>query len=1157
MIVGIGASAGGLEAFKSFFTYMPADCDMAFVLVQHLAPAHHSLLAELIGRSTTLTVQEAIDGEAVQSGHVYVIPPDATLTIAEGVLQVAKPAPPRQHRWPIDSFFMSLAEDQGDNAVCIVLSGSGSDGARGLRAINEHGGLVLAQAGFDHVAMTGMPSSAAATGLVDDVLPVEDMPARLLAHQRLLAARTKHEADSDREQMAVQLQTLCGVLRDLVGHDFSGYKDKTLIRRIHRRMQVTQIAGIADYVALLRRDPGECDLLFHELLINVTQFFRDEDAFEVLRTQVIPPLLANKGAGDDLRIWVPGCASGEEAYSIAILLREAIGSARQPPKVVIFATDIDDRAIDAARAGCYRAPLIGISPERAERWFTREGDNYSVVKAIREMCVFSSQSVIKDAPFSRLDLISCRNLMIYLNTDVQQRLVRLFHYALRPGGFLMLGPSEGISRNARLFSVVDKKHRLFARCNDVTAGVPDLPRSTPSAHATPRAQQLPDSVVGEDSLGRRARRVLDKYTPAYMVIDAHYDIQRFGGDVARYLGPTSGTASLHLFALLHRSLRAATRAVIDRAFATGAATADEGMAVKLDGQSVDLRVVADLLPENQQGGKLCVVVFMETGSPMAGTTMASSTPADESTRLRTLERELESTRMQLQAVLDQQETANEEMKSANEEYQSVNEELQSSNEELETSKEEMQSINEELQTVNAELQSKNANLTRINSDLRNLQESTEIATLFLDTELHIRTFTPAIADVFHLREGDRGRPVTEISARVHYPELAQDLAKVLRSLTMIERTLQHVQPGPIFQMRMRPYRTVDNVIDGVVLTFVDVTERERHVAERGLLSAIVHSSKDAIIGFTLEGIINAWNMAAEEMLGYTAAQAIGQPLAMLFADEQQAREDAVVDAVRKDLRAQEQIRQWRRADGKALEVVKMISPVCDANGHPIAGSIIARDNTERRNYRVHRDLMLAELNHRVKNTLATVHAIAQQTLNHSPTLDVFSETFLSRLLALSHTHNLLANDTWAGTGLRDIVLGELEPFQSDKNSRVEINGEALHITPKIALALSMALHELATNAVKYGALSVPAGRVTVNWETRDRHGEPWLQLRWIERGGPSVTLPTQCGFGTRLIKDGLSYELDGEVDLRYEPAGVVCDIAIPLNDAGKTGPSQL
>ena len=661
LIVGIGASAGGLEAYKQFFTHMPADTDMAFVLVQHLSPNHHSMLAELLGRATPMPVAEAADGEKLQAGHVYVIPPDATLTVSDGLLRVTKPAPPRQHRWPIDALFTSLAEEHGERAVCVVLSGSGSDGARGLRVVKEHGGLTLAQAGFDHVAMTGMPASAEATGLVDQVLTVEEMPARLIAHyQNLRTSLEKQGDDGTRGDVADNLHTICNLLRKETSHDFSQYKEKTLARRIQRRMQVVQTTSVSDYIAYLRREPAESELLFHELLINVTEFFRDRDAFEALASQAIPALLAGKNASDTLRVWVPGCATGEEAYSIAIALQEAMPKGRARPKVMIFATDIDDHAIEIARAGRYRAPLQGISPERRKRWFVEDGDDFVVAKAIRELCVFSPHSVLKDPPFSKLDLISCRNLLIYLNAEAQQRLVRMFHYALKSGGFLLLGTSESVSRHERLFKPLDKKQRLYARRDDGQSGIPTLPSQQPgervpqgSGRAMPTGR-----IAGGDSVERDARRAVEKHAPAWVVVDAHRDIVRFNGDTGRYLGPSSGAASLNLFTLLHKGLRNAARQAVNQAFANTTSAAVESVGAVRDGRRTRLRIIVEPLPDyrDPQSGapQLCVVSFVELESaPVA----EESAGGDHDARVHALEHELETTRTQLQGAIDAAEAA--------------------------------------------------------------------------------------------------------------------------------------------------------------------------------------------------------------------------------------------------------------------------------------------------------------------------------------------------------------------------------------------------------------------------------------------------------------------------------------------------------------------
>ena len=1154
MIVGIGASAGGLEAFKAFFTHMPEDGALAFVLVQHLAPDHHSLLAELVGRNTAMPVLEATDGMQVEPRHVYVIPPNATLTIADGILQVCKPAPPREHRWPINTFFTSLAEDQGDHAVCVVLAGTGSDGAQGLRAVKDQGGLTLAQSGFDHEAMTGMPASAVATGLVDAVLPVVDMPARLLAYQKQMQAQQQKGSDGVRGGAAAHLKTICELLHTETGHDFSQYKEKTLLRRIQRRMLVVQAENVTDYIDHLRQHPNEHELLFREFLIGVTEFFRDPAAFEALRTIAIPTLLADKTSADVLRVWVPGCASGEEAYSIAILLREAMGSQRGL-KVKVFATDIDDQAIGAARAGRYRSPLVGISAERQERWFTKDRDDYCVVKQIREMCIFSPHSVIKDPPFSRMDLVSCRNLLIYLNNDLQERLVQSFHYALRPGGFLLLGTSERLAKNASLFTELDKKQRLYVRRDDVHS----RPRSFPSAR--PRQANSAEHVEHaapvrhiEDLIDQHARHALEPWSPAYVVINADHDVLRFGGDTGRYLAPSSGAASLNFFQLLDKPLRGAVRAAVLQAFASGKRVIREGLTFPLNGHERSLRLIVEPLPEGDGSIDMCVVAFHQLEPASREVELVpDGTPDSQLARIHALEEELRGTRAQLHTAIDLHETASEELKSANEEYQSVNEELQSANEELETSTEEMQSINEELQTVNAELNSKNEVLNRLNSDIRNLLDSTHIATLFLDRELHIRSYTPVMTELFHLRDGDKGRPITEISPRINYPELKNDVARVLHDLAVTERTLRGEGDAPTFLLRMRPYLTTNNVVDGVVLTFVDITESQQLNNEHARLAAIVNSSRDAIFGFSLDERISSWNASAERIFGLSAHEVVGQPLSLLLPPDPSDDTRKFFVSHERPLRLAEFEMTWKRPDGESVPLAISYSPVCDHDGVLFAGKLIARDITERVRAARHTELMMAELNHRVKNTLATVQAIAHQTVVNAPDLETFKESFLARLLALSHTHNLLARDAWTGAPLSGIVNNELAPYRHDSGARandkrVQLLGDEISLQPKQALALSMALHELATNAGKYGSLSVPEGQVTVTWETRSKGQRPWLYLRWMETGGPAVEPPTRRGFGSRLIEEGVPYELDGEVAHEFPRSGVICTIDVPLEE---------
>jgi two-component system, chemotaxis family, CheB/CheR fusion protein len=1129
---------------------MPADSGMAFVLVQHLAPDHRSMLVELLGKSTAMSVTEAEDGMPVAANRVFVIPPDATLTIEDGVLRVSTPAPAREHRRPIDTFFCSLAEDQGESAVCIILSGAGSDGTLGVRTVKEHGGLTLAQAEVDHIAMSGMPRSAADTGLVDHVMPIDEMPARLVEYQRhLIAVGARKGPDGTRQDMADHLAGICALLRSGLGHDFSQYKEKTLVRRAQRRMQVLQIDTVPAYIERLRKEPRERELLFRELLIGVTQFFRDPEAFEALAAGVIPKLLETKSADDQIRVWVPGCATGEEAYSTAILLKEAMARREVAPEVQIFATDINDRAVEIARAGCYRkATIAGLSPERLERWFVDEGDHYRPVKDIRAMCIFSVHSLVKDPPFSRLDLISCRNLLIYLESDLQTRVIRTFHYALRPGGHLLLGSSETVTRQAELFAALDKKHRIFERRDAAAASLPGFPLSsaTPDGPPSPAAPQ-----AAADRIDTGARRVMEKYTPAYVVIDRRHEILRFAGETGKYLQPSPGVASLNLFTILQKELRPAAQAALQQAIRSQQRIVHESLAIEIDGKSQFINLIVEAIPAAENEAELYVVAFQdvarlggdrdsEAPEGTAGTGMAA---------VQEVERELRTTKAQFQAAIDELERTNEELKSANEEYQSVNEEFQSTNEELETSKEEQQSINEELQTVNAELNSKNEALGRANSDLQNLFESTHIATLFLDGDLRIKSFTPAMTDIFHLRDSDRGRPITEIVARLSYDDLKRDVTKVLRTLSAIEQEVRIPHDGATFIMRVRPYRTLDNVIDGVVITFVDITERKRHEADRARLAAIVESSQDAIIGHALDGRITSWNAGAEAIFGYTAAEAVGQPLAILLPEHQSDEMPRILETLKRGERVEPFEIGRARKGGARIDASLTISPVRDASGAVIAASTIARDVSERRQATDHKNLLIAELDHRVKNTLAIITSLIAQTLRTAGSPEAFATLIENRVQALSRAHSLLTRSGRSMAPLRDIVLGELTPYCGpNPGKNIVIDGDdGVLLAPKATLALAMALHELATNAAKYGALSASEGQVAVTWSVADA-SDPQVTLDWIETGGPPVTPPTRRGFGSDLIERMLPHELAATVTRDFPAAGVRCRIAFSLTD---------
>lgn len=1144
----MGASAGGLEAFERFFRHMPSDSGLIFVVVPHLDTHHKSAMAELLARHTRMPVVEITDGMEAAADRIHVIPPNTTLTMQGDSFRLKTP---RSHSSTIDPFFLSVAEQHGEQAAGIILSGSGNDGSAGLEAIKESGGLTMAQAG-ETSRYDSMPRAAIATGLVDFILPVEEMPAQLVQYARDLARSKTDGTAPARQQARRHLVKIFTLLRAGTGHDFSQYKNSTFIRRVQRRMQAAQAASLADYVDLLRQEPQEVEALFRDLLIGVTQFFRDAHAFDVLRRDVIPKLLQDKGPDDPVRVWVPGCATGEEAYSIAILLRERMIETGAVPKVQIFATDIDDHALAIARAGLY-PEAIGrdVSPERLEHFFVREGGDYRVAKEIREMCIFSVHNVIKDAPFSRLDLISCRNLLIYLDAALQDRVLLLFHFALRHRGYLFLGPSENVTQHPKLFTKVDGKLRLF-KAREADAGRPAI--EFPLATSIHRSALEPDRPQGtlppmvRDTVSRRAQRVVDAYAPACLVVDDHYEIQHFSGRTGRYLQPSPGAASLNLFSIVDAGLRPDLRAVIHQAVTTGRRVIRESVSLPIDGGFQSLNLIAEPLATGDGDPKFCIVVLQEVGAPKqpgsAGIETASDAQRDGI--IRHLESELIATRERLQTMIEELETSNEEMKSSNEEFQSVNEELQSANEELETSKEELQSVNEELETVNAELNSKIESLDRAVSDRKNLLESTQIATLFLDSKLRVRSFTPAVTEIFHLIDGDAGRPITDIVSRLGYENLPRDVGRVLRTLTRLEHEVALSDGSASYIMRILPYWTVDNVINGVVITFIDITESKRTEEALGRLAAIIDNSQDAIIGMTPDGTITSWNAGAERMYGYSADEATGRYLSFLTVGERSAELRQILDRMKRQPVLQRVVETERVTKGGRRIVVSFTaSPTRNAAGKMVAVAVVERDTTERRQAEERQQLLLAELNHRVKNTLASVLSIASRTRQASDSLDGFGRSFEGRLQSLAAAHELLAENIWAGVDLRQLLVEELKPYHEGKDPPVFSGGEVF-LPPRAALVFAMMFHELATNAAKYGALSGPGGSVKVGWRVTKAEGAALLRLDWAERGGPRIEKPTRDGFGVSFVKRSIAYELHGTAELTFKPDGLRCRIEVPM-----------
>ncbi|MBU0688319.1 MAG: PAS domain-containing protein [Gammaproteobacteria bacterium] len=830
-IVAIGASAGGLEALEQFLGNVPADSGMAYVVIQHLDPTHKGIMPELLQRATGMTVAQAGNRTRVEPNHVYVIPPNKDLSILHGLLYLLDPVAPRGMRLPIDFFFRTLADDMRNNAVGVILSGMGSDGSLGVRAIKENGGLVLVQepssSKFD-----SMPRHAIETAMADIVDTADQLPLRIiecLGHGNKPRAGTSVKEGLETEAQRSGFDKICILLRERTGHDFSHYKKSTVYRRIERRMAIHQLARIADYVRYLRENKQEVDLLFKELLIGVTSFFRDPAVWEYLQDKALPELLAATPEGTALRAWVAGCSTGEEAYSLAIAFREVLERMQLQGRysLQIFATDLDPDAIEKARLGIYPANIAAdVSEARLRRFFIVENDGYRIGKEIREQVVFAPQNVIMDPPFSKLDILTCRNLLIYLDAELQRKLLPLFHYSLKSGGILMLGNAETIGSNTDQFTTLESKSRLFRRNpSPLSALEVEFPTRHPPFTNLPTMRTTEPTPVNLQSLTEQL--VLQKFSPASVLVNAAGDLVFINGRTGKYLEPAMGKANWNIHAMARDGLRQEIIIALPKALRSNKPIVcrDIGIGSGEAVQKVDMTVYPVQEPDALKG--MVLIVFTDVAASAA---TAASAPGKRTTRkhprVDELELALARAQQDMKTLQEEMQTSQEELKSTNEELQSTNEELQSTNEELTTSKEEMQSMNEELQTVNIELQSKVEELSTTNNDMKNLLNSTDLATVFLDNALHVRRFTRQATRLFKLIPGDVGRPLSDIVNELVYPDLLEEINEVLRTLVFSDREIA-THDGRWFQVKIMPYRTLENVIDGVVITFSEISKAKQ------------------------------------------------------------------------------------------------------------------------------------------------------------------------------------------------------------------------------------------------------------------------------------------------------------------------------------------
>ena len=1398
LVVGIGASAGGVEALSRFFDAMPSDTGAAFVIVLHLDPTRESQMAHVLSSHTKMSVVQVADVMQINPNTVYVIAPDKDLTVRGGTLHLAQPSESRGHRHPVDVLFRSLAADQGERTIAIILSGTGSNGTDGLKEVKAAGGLILIQdpptAKFD-----GMPRSAIAAGMADHIVAPEAMPEILVRYINQEYIAQPHDGETAATSAQPTIDQILTLLFTRTGNDFRNYRRSTIQRRIQRRLGLKNIETLSTYMNELRSNAEEPSLLVKDLLINVTSFFRDAEAWNTLGSLVITPLVAARETGTSIRAWVPGCSTGEEAYTLAMLISEEAALAGKKFDVKIFATDAREDNLKTARDGIYPlAAVTGLSATRQRMFFEKIEATYQVKKEIRNMVVFAPQNLLRDPPFSHLDLVSCRNLLIYLEPEAQQSIIALFHFSLEEGGYLLLGNTETLGRHEAMFEIASKKWRIFKRAGPTRLDIVNFPvlRGTSRSAKTKDeiSTQIDNAIaISAGDIARRA--LLEHFAPAAVLIDRNYRVVYFHGATGNYLEQPTGEPSKDLFLMTRDGLTAKLRSAVRTAISENR-TIQISANVKHNSVVSPVTVSVAPLASSANGQGYILVSFAQGSVVNAPSSTGAGTNVMPDT---TLQDELKAVRSELQNTIEHLETTNEELKASNEEATSMNEELQSTNEELETSKEEMQSFNEELHTVNNQLQHKVHELEDIANDLNNLLAGTETATLFIDTNLCVKWFSPGTHELFNFIASDVGRPISHFARKFDDENLLHDAEKVLRTLVVLEVEITATD-GRWFLRRMLPYRTSDNRIAGVVITFIDVTEHKRisdaneeariyaeaiidtirqpllilddtmHVvstnpafrtmfevkeseirgklvfelgggdwnfpklhelldlvisanqtfndvevehefniighrcmllnglkllrgnghpslillaiediserkhAERALLeseaqyrllfnsidegfcvleridatattpidfryidvnpafekhaghggvlgktiretskgepedwyaihdlvltsgqpirhqhsletrgkflelyefplnnakknrlavifqdiaerrsaaavglklAALVESSDDMIASIDTKGFFTSWNPGAERMFGYSAEEILFKPSRILLNPGQNSLLAQTFERLEIDRKTIYLEVERRRKDGSMVWISVTISPLKSADGKIVGASVTARDVTARRHAEEHREILVAELNHRVKNTLAIVSAIASQTFVGAVPVKAAGESFAVRLLALSRAHDLLMHENWSGTDLASVVKETIEPHLGGQ-SRFNIEGPFVRLKPALAVTFSLALHELCTNAAKYGSLSVQEGRVDIIWQIHGDGDAARLKLTWTESGGPCVAAPTRKGFGSRLIQKALAMELAGEVSVVYNPTGVICTLDAPL-----------
>ena len=1128
IVVGIGASAGGLEAIQALMERLPDQHRLAIVIIQHLDPHHDSLMQELLNRRTQSPVMTAYDGCPVQEGHIYLIAPGEILTIADNTFRTEKFAEPRGIRRPIDNFLTSLADNSGLNAVGVILSGTGSDGSIGVLDIKNNGGLVLVQDPSE-AKYDGMPRNAIATGASDMVVPVREIvPVLEEFFDRIQNLASPGLSDTE------FIQRVMRNLRSRVGHDFSEYKPGTLLRRIAVRMSIIGIEQASAYLRYLIDNPREAELLLDSILINVTTFFRDEATFRELREKVLPELIENAGAEGELRIWVVGCATGEEAYSYAMAMTDTMERLNLWPRVSIFATDIDENALRAARAGHYAADIVERLPQQTQqKYFTRDGDGFTVTDSLRSMIRFSNQSLIKDPPFSQIDLLSCRNVLIYFETSLQDSAARSFHYSLVENGILVLGNSETLGRMPEMFEEISHRFRIYRRVPGQASRL-DLRATDRMFHQAANPRSADERKL---ELPPFTQEVMEHFAPPYMVLSSQGDLVFASERATAFLRVSAGRPQLSVLKLIRPELQTILSRLLrlsQKPDQTQALTF-EG---EIDGTPRRIRVSGRQTPTRQS-----LIVFEDLNDTDAAARPDTRLVGEDNAKyMRSLEAELDLARDRLNATMEELETSNEELKSSNEEMMSMNEELQSAN--------------EELTTTNDELNAKISEIRDAHADMTTFIASAKVSTVFLDENMRLRRFTPEARNQFRFVSADIGRPLDDIGSELDVNQILADCRKVLQTNEMMETEYAN-RSGGSYRARIVPLKTERAGMGGVVISLFDVTELRRLAKEAEQQRALSNQrlaeiedlyavSPQAMGMLSPDLVYLRANRRLADIAGYEVDELIGKPLGTISPALKKVIEPLALNVLNSEIRIEN--RQLRGVSINEPDVEK----VWETDWYPVfhdgvlAGvGLNVREITEQVQLQQELRRIMQELQHRVKNMLANVLALVSRARRDATVdRDVF-DALARRIQALAQTHKLLTQSNWASANLRKVIDPELTAVYGA--DRVELKGPDIVVNARAALSLGMALHELATNAAKYGSFSQPTGKVRLTWLRQDDGESDDYIFTWTESGGPTPTTDGDDGFGTQLIRSTITGSLNGDVSFFWEPNGLRCVMRIPAD----------